>query len=181
LTAPYRSHEELEELPPSRILKYPENCHPRSPPEIVHQDKLFLAENPECLTVEQGKMGGDDGEIEIDLQLPRNDDSSTITNTGTRTHTPCNMLKSTDLRMENDDHRSPNAQSSISLTSESLSLVNGQGVNVPAGSTCNYEWANGDTISPTVRDDVCPEQIHLRQPTRGLISQAFTNGIVNKN
>jgi hypothetical protein len=68
------SHEELEELCPSRILKCQEHCRPVSLPETAHQDKVSLAENQECLAAERGKRGRDDREIKINLQLPRNDD-----------------------------------------------------------------------------------------------------------
>ena len=96
-------------------------CHPGNLPEIPHQDKVFLVENPECLTVEQGKRGGCDGKIKINLQLLRSDDSSTIINnysksfeslqssvaqTGARTYIPCTA----DSRIENDssNHHSTN-------------------------------------------------------------------------
>jgi hypothetical protein len=121
--APSTSYEELEELLPSRFLEHLDNHHLVSPPETPRQDKMFLAENPKCLAMEQGKRGGDDGEIEIDLQLLRNDDSLTITNTGTRTYVPCNA----DSRTENDgnDHRSTSIRSTTNAASESPSLVKG--------------------------------------------------------
>jgi hypothetical protein len=107
-TAPPASPEELEESFPSRILEYSDSHHPGNLSEIPRQDKVFLVENPECLAVERGKRGRGDEEIEIDLQLPRNSDSSTtinshlklpvklsesiqpgVTQTGARTYVPC--------------------------------------------------------------------------------------------
>jgi hypothetical protein len=122
-TAPPASHKELEESSSSRSLKYIETRRPGNLLEIPHQDKVFLAENPECLAVKQGKRGRDDGYNKIVLQLPRNDNSSTIINShlkssesiqpsvtqaGARTYAPCStsMSKSANLRIEDGDYRS---------------------------------------------------------------------------
>jgi hypothetical protein len=131
LMAQPTSHEKLEESLSSRILEYQESHRPRSPPEITHQDKVFLAENPECLAVERGKRGRDDGNINKNLQLPRNDDSSTISNSysksfestqpdvthaSARTYIPCTA----DLRIENEgsDHRSTSVRSTMNPASK---------------------------------------------------------------
>jgi hypothetical protein len=177
-TAPSTSYEELEELPPSRFLKYLDNHRPVSPPEMPRQDKVFLAENPEYLAVEQGKRGGDDGEIKTNLQVPRNDDSSTISNSylklsesiqldvtqATRTYVPCNV----DSRTENDgnDHRSTSVRGTTNPASESSPLVSRRGVYVPTGPACGNEQEK--TAPPPTRGLVgrgCVDMVECVQPS----------------
>jgi hypothetical protein len=174
--APPTSHEELEELSPSRILEYLEKHHPGSPLEISHQDRVFLAENPTCLAVEQGKRGGDGGNIKTNQPLPRNGDSSTIsyfkpavkpsegiqpsvTQTGARTYIPCTA----DLRIENDNYHLIHVRSPANSTNELSSLVNRQGVTAPTGSTCSNEQ----------------EEVSPPPPTRDLIGQGCVDTVIH--